>query len=414
MQSTVQVSRTGSRVIITALAVAMVLAPTLAATPAAQAQTVDVLYSFQGPPDGSDPCAPLVRDAAGNLYSTTDSGGTGDCGSGRNSGCGTVFKLTRTGKESVLYSFTGTGGDGEYTQAGLVRDGAGNLYGTNQIGGDLSGCRGYGCGTVFKVDKTGNETVLYSFTGSGGDGANPNAVIRDSAGNLYGTTLNGGGASDEGTVFKLDKIGKETVLYRFKGGTDGAGPYAGLVRDPNGNLYGTTYYGGGSGCDGRGCGTVFRLDKTGKETILHSFSNGSDGVFPYAGLIRDASGNLYGTTAGGGSGSNGTVFKLDKTGKETILYAFTGYPYDGGEPNGGLVRDASGNLYGTTTLGGGADYGTVFGLDKTGNEIWLYTFTGGTDGAYPFAGLVQDSKGNLYGTTSGGGSDYGLVFELTP
>jgi len=233
--------------------------------------------------------------------------------------------------------------------AGLVRDAAGNLYGTTASGGAS------GLGTVFKVSAGGAETVLHSFTG-GSDGEYPYAsVIRDAAGNLYGTTY-AGGASGLGTVFKIDTQAHETVLYSFRGGADGEYPSAGLVRDAAGNLYGTTNSGGSSGG-----GIVFKISSAGKETVLHSFKGGKDGEYPYASVIRDAAGNLYGTTYGGGASGWGTVFEIDPTGKETVLYTFTGAA-DGASPEGGLVQDTAGHLYGTTKYGGAFGAGTVFEL----------------------------------------------------
>jgi uncharacterized repeat protein (TIGR03803 family) len=317
-----------------------------------------------------------------------------------------VFKVDTTGKETVLHSFTGST-DGKWPKTGLVRDTAGNLYGTTGGGGTS------GNGSVFKLDTTGKETVLYSFTGSP-DGSSPGNLIRDANGNLYGTTVLGGASCNCGTVFKVDATGKETVLYVFtsgNGNTDGRNPGAGLVRDGAGNLYGTTVNGGRSGK-----GTVFKVDTTGKETVLHSFAGtGGDGANPYASLVRDAAGNLYGTTFLGGTSCNcGTIFKVDATGKETVVHSFTGL--DGEYPLAGLVRDSAGNLYGTTTGGGTSGYGVVFKLNETGTETVLHSFTGGTtDGNSPYAGLVRDAAGNLYGTThSGGASNYGTVFKLTP
>lgn len=220
---------------------------------------------------------------------------------------------------------------------------------------------------VFKVDKNGNETVLYSFTG-GADGGFPEAgLVLDAAGNLYGTTESGGDTSCGppsgcGTVFKVDKAGNETVLHAFAGGTDGSTPLAGLVRDAVGDLYGTTVSGGSGGTSCGGCGTVFKVDRSGTETVLYSFAGDPDGASPEGGLIQDGEGNLYGTTAGGGANFNGTVFKLDKTGIETILYNFAGQA-DGTGPAGTLARDAAGILYGTTSGGGGingTEFGTVF------------------------------------------------------
>jgi uncharacterized repeat protein (TIGR03803 family) len=221
-----------------------------------------------------------------------------------------VFKVSKTGQETVLYSFTGRT-DGDAPFAGVIRDAQGNLYGTTRFGGDLTCPGGGGCGTVFKLSSAGKETVLYSFTG-GADGSQPIAgVIRDAEGNLYGTTLIGGDLSacslnGCGVVFKLSKTGKETVLYRFKGAPDGADPVAGVIRDAKGNLYGTTYSGGVSNV-----GTAFELSWMGKETVLFSFENNArDGYSPRAGVIQDTEGNLYGATADGGRINNGVAFKL--------------------------------------------------------------------------------------------------------
>jgi uncharacterized repeat protein (TIGR03803 family) len=391
-----------------AFALAVVLGATLVATQFAQAQAFSVLYSFTGTTDGANPWATLIRDGAGNLYGTTQAGGS--------NGVGTVFQLDASGTENVLYSFT-AGTDGGLPLAGLVRDEAGNLYGTTFFGGVFA-C---GCGTVFKLDPTGKETVLYSFTGYPVDGADPYAeVVRDRVGNLYGTTSSGGAYGD-GIVFKLDTTGKETLLHTFTGGPDGGGPVGDLVLDGAGNLYGTTFY-GGKGC-GLGCGVVFKLTKAGKFTLLHTFTGTPDGQGPHAGLVRDAAGNLYGTTSNGGAHGWGTVFKLDKAGKETILYSFTGGA-DGGRTRGsGLIRDQAGNLYGTTFSGGGgscpdhgygAGCGVVFRVSKSGKETVLHQFTG-ADGAQPTAGLLRDAAGNLYGTTSrGGANSSGEVFKIAP
>lgn len=396
------------RLLGSALTLAIILVLAVIATSSAHAQTYSVLYSFAGGIDGRNPVAGLVRDATGNLYGTTNVGGA--------HGYGTIFKIDSTGKETVLYSFTDMKGDGAYPCAGLLLDAKGKLYGTTLNGG------AYGYGTVFVIDAAGVLSVLYSFNGAAGDGGFPYAgVVRDAKGNLYGTTLQGG-AYDYGTVFKLDPTGQETVLYSFTGtGGDGANPYAGLARDAKGNLYGTTYYGGLESCNNIGCGVVFKLDKTGKESLLHTFTGtGGDGANPSGGLVRDTKGNLYGTTRFSAGG--GIVFKVDATGKETLLYSFSGLT-DGSEPfNENLVRDGRGNLYGTTLLGGdltcslGYGCGTVFQVDTTGKETVLYNFTdAGGDGENPMAGLVRDKKGNLYGTTAYGGAyGYGTVFKLKP
>src|SRR5450631_160629 len=392
------------------LTLAIMLVPAVVATRSAQSQTFTVLHSFTGGTDGASPIAGLVRDAAGNLYGTTDLGGP--------SNSGTLFKVDATGKETVLYNFTG-GADGGYLTTGLIRA-AGNLYGTTRQG-DSSGN-----GAVYLLDKKGKQTVLYSFTGKT-DGASPSSgLIRDAAGDLYGTTSGGGAMTDCngygcGVVFKLDITGKETVLYSFTGGADGTDPETGVTRDAKGNLYGTTSGGGDLTCNAPyGCGVVFLLDATGKETVLYSFTGGTDGGMPSSGLIRDGSGNLYGSAVFGGAQQRGVVFKINKKGKQSVLYNFTGGT-DGGYPWGGVIRDSSGNLYGTSNTGGemadcyGSGCGVVFKLDPLGNLTVLHSFIAGADGAYPYAGLVRDTAGNLYGTANYGGSGYvGTVFEITP
>jgi uncharacterized repeat protein (TIGR03803 family) len=276
-----------------------------------------VVYSFTGGTDGAYPIGSLAHDSAGNIYGATEQGGLFVCND--DAGCGTVFKIDTAGNESVLYSFTeGDGGvdgkDGAFPTSGVIRDSAGNLYGTTPVGGVIT-CFGLGCGTVFQVDSSGTQAVLYSFN-AGADGLSPSGtLIRDSAGNLYGTTSQGGGSGCSGgfgcgIVFKVDSTGTETVLYSFKGKADGEQPTAGLARDSAGNLYGTTLAGGNLACGGGlGCGTVFKLDSKGGKTVLHSFS-GLDGAGPYAAVIRDSAGNLYGTTSGGGLHGKGTVYKI--------------------------------------------------------------------------------------------------------
>jgi uncharacterized repeat protein (TIGR03803 family) len=437
------------RAAVTALALAVMLVLTVLTAGSAQAQTYteSVLHTFTGPPNGAL-LTGSVLDAQGNLYGTTGYGGDSACDPPY--GCGSVFKLDTAGAETVLYSFSGTGGDGANPWASLVRDAKGNLYGTTVNGGDLACNTPDGCGSVFKLDTAGAETVLYSFTG-GPDGADPfGGLVLDARGNLYGTTKNGG-AYGYGTVFKLappvppSVTWTETVLYSFTGsGGGGAEPMAGLLQDPQGNLYGTTK-GGGAYSEG----TAFELDTTGKEIVLYSFcsaSNCADGAVPWAGLVRDVQGNLYGTARFGGDlacdapDGCGTVFKLDTTGNETVLHTFTGSGGDGADPFVGLVRDAQGNLYGTTFYGGdlscndggGSNLGcgVVFKLATTNTETVLYSFTGtGGDGAYPLSELVRDAQGNLYGGNAGGGDlacttgtigqgttliGCGTLFKLTP
>jgi uncharacterized repeat protein (TIGR03803 family) len=299
----------------------MVLALASLGVPLAQAQTYSVLYSFTGGTGGYEPQGSVVRDSAGNLYGTTRVGGDSTkCPDG----CGVVFKVDPTGAETAIYSFMGAP-DGADPQ-GLIRDSAGNLYGTAQSGGFVPThgpfCAG-GCGVIFKLDPAGKETILHRFSGKDGWSPSP-GLIGDSAGNLYGATLKGGTA-DSGVVFKLDPTGTETVLYSFTGGADGRDPAAGLLRDSAGNLYGTTKYGGvcGNNCpQAQGCGVVFKVDPAGAETVLHSFT-GSDGCVPVAGVVPDSAGNLYGTTFFGGTAGWGAIFTLDPAGTETTLYSFT-------------------------------------------------------------------------------------------
>ena len=349
------------------------------------APTFTVLYSFAGPTDGAFPVAGLVRDAAGNLYGTTAGGGASSgCSFGS---CGVVFKLAPAGSETVLHSFTG-GPDGQDPYGGLTTDAAGNLYGTAVFGGSTTGtCHPFGgCGVVFELIRCDSAASGYEFK----------------------------------------------VLYSFTGGADGARPVARLVRDAAGNLYGTTANGGAtSACyPPYGCGVVFKLSPSGTETVLHSFSEPGDGAFP-GGLVRDAAGNLYGTGATITSNpfvfGAGTVFKLSPNGTETVLYSFTG-GVDGGDPNG-VVPDSAGNLYGTTQEGGGSTAcnvpdgtcGVVFKLSPSGTKTVLHSFTG-ADGGNSSAGLLRDAAGNLYGTTQYGGANTtcfspygcGVVFRLAP
>jgi uncharacterized repeat protein (TIGR03803 family) len=414
--STLRGSRSsGFWLAVSALAVACALVPALVAPQQAHGEKFKVLYTFPGGTDGAIPAGKLILDASGNLYGTTE------YTRADYTGYGTIFKLDPAGQHTVLYTFSGKT-DGAWPYGGLLLDASGNLYGTTTEGGYPS-CGGDGCGVVFKLDPSGNETVLYQFQG-GSDGGDPNGdLVGDQKGNLYGTAYwapYGG----PGNVFKVDEKGNETVLHEFQGLPDGASPLAGMFRDKDGNLLSTTIAGGGGPCFG-GCGTVFKLSKSGKQTIVYRFLATPDGAFPYAGLIPDAAGNFYGTTYNGGDPACndlgpgcGTVFEVSKAGRERVLHRFhqtqkEGYPW------GGLVRDASGNLYGTTAgdllFGQATMYGSVFKLDPQGKETVLHTFTGGTDGCAPIASLTLDSAGNLYGTASGcGANGVGVVFEITP
>jgi uncharacterized repeat protein (TIGR03803 family) len=312
---------------------------------------------------------------------------------------------------TVLHTFNLT--DGEFPYSGLIHGSDGSLYGTTFGGGSA------GCGTVFKIAPSGKFTSVYSFKGFS-DGCNPVAtVIRDSSGNVYGTTVFGGPAN-AGTVFKVTNSGKESVLYAFTGGADGGTPEADLIRDSSGNLYGTTLYGGDLTCLTGGCGTVFKISKTGQETVIHAFSGGADGFLPFGGLVRDSAGILYGTAEGGAIG-DGTVFKIDQSETLTTLYDFNPSTGDANSPRTDLTLGAGGILYGTTYAGGDTSAclsvgcGAVFALSPSEQESILYSFAGGTsDGAIPSGPVVRDAAGNLYGATSSGGvsATWGIVYKL--
>ena len=387
-----------------------------------------VLYNFNCCTDGVSPSGGLIFDAAGNLYGTTVYGGANDGG--------VVFKLSpggdRTRTETVLHSFSGP--DGLRPDAHLIFDANANLYGTTTSGG------AYGGGTAFQLTPNENgtwtEAVLYSFCSATRctNPRGPNAgLIFDAAGNLYGTTT-WGGTYDSGTVFELSpgQNGEwnEKVLHSFNG-NDGRYPYANLIFDTAGNLYGTTAFGGSSGCY-IGCGTVFELTPGAKgkwkEKVLHRFSvngtDGKDGWNPYAGVISDTAGNLYGTTEYGGFYYYGTVFQLAPKANgewtERLLRSFYFERY----PGAGLVFDARGNLYGETPFGGDGSAcmsercGTVFQFAPSAGGKWTYRVLFSFDaenGAEPSGGLILDPAGNLYGTTFlDGAYGYGVVFEVTP
>ena len=399
---------------IAAMAVAVLIL--VAATPA-QAQTYTILHNFTGYGDGGDPWAPLTMDAAGNFYGTTQLGGS--------AGYGVVFKLSHQGAGwilSTLYTFQG-GEDGAYPLGGVTLGPDGSLYGTTNAGG--VGCNPEGCGTVFKLRPSAavcraascpwTETVLYRFTG-GSDGAYPSLenLIFDQAGNLYGTTAQGG-INRQGLVFELIPSNghwTENVLYRFTGNGDGLIPAGGVTFDNAGNLYGTCAYSSGGG------GTVYELSPSGAgwtEKTLHSFvQSQNDGFEPSGGVVIDAQGNLYGTTEYGGYYQQGTAYQLSPSNGNwnfTLLHSFEGNEGPGDTP----TLDAAGNVYGTSQYSGGD--GLVFELSPY-NGGWNYSnlhVFDYSDGYLPYASVIFDRQGNLYGTTSEGGSDFaGVIFEITP
>ncbi len=411
----------------TCLTLSILFALTVVTSPAAQAQTYNVLYNFTGGLDGAHPYAGVTMDAAGNLYGTANAGGDLTCNPPH--GCGTVYALKHRGSGLVfnpLYTF-GVGPDGGIPAAPVVFGPDGALYSTTSYGGTN------GRGTVFKLRpsptacKTAicpwSENLLYSFQGgANGDGSNPIGLVFDHAGNIYGTT-SGGGSYGGGTVYQLTPSGNggtESVLHAFGGAGDGSLPYRSvMIFDNGGNLYGTTALGGSNSY-----GTVFQLTPSGSgwtEKVIYNFTDGNDGGYPYAGLILNQSGNLYGATTDGGTGGGGTVFELSPSGggwTYSVLYSITGPLGDQCGPAWALIMDAGGSLYDTTQCDGANNLGSVFKLTNTGG-IWTYTllhdFTNGNDGGYPASSVTLDASGNLYGTTGyGGANGQGVVWKITP
>ena len=429
------------------LATFAILAVTLGTDSFAWGQyTETTIHNFTGGNDGAIPFSGVIFDAQGNLYGSTNQGGP--------YGAGSVFRLSpQSGggwTETVLYDFSG-GTDGGFPYGELVLDTQGNLYGTTQQGGSASCVFLYGapCGVVFKLSPQAHgrwkETVLHAFQSNARDGFFPiTGLVFDGAGNAYGNTVRGG-AYNAGVVFELTPTAsgawKEKILHSFSGGSDGGIPGGHLIVDAAGNLYGTTEEGGNvntATCTIYGCGVVFKLAPASggrwNEQVIYSFTNIGDGATPVAGLVFDAAGNLYGTAEGGGTATNcgcGVVFQLSKdTGgiwTQKVLYSFVAGS-DGAYPSANVILDSVGNLYGTTYAGGLSTIctpycGTVFELSPSSGGGWtesiLHAFDG-TDGCRPQSPLVQDGTGILYGTvpendagcTNGG--NYGAVFELSP
>jgi len=400
----------------------------------------DVLYRFTGR-TGIGPTAGLIFDTVGDLYGTTFAGGAGHCTGYAYDGCGTVFELVPNGSggwtEKVLYNFADNGIDGINPYGGLVFDAAGNLYGTTEYGGTGTGCDtnfSVGCGTVFKLSPQGNgrwrETILHDFQNDGVDGFDPMPGLTiDPSGNLYGTTYSGGsGEYAYGTVFQLTPSSSgtwtETVIHTFDGccNIDGIRPVGSVILDSSGNLYGTTL-GGGEGFGG----TAFELTPVGDgswtETILYYFAQvDAPGGELEAGFVMDAAGNLYGSAFFPSNYADGTVFELSPSSTglwtETTLYIAKGSVEFQPRPYAGLTFDAAGNLYGCMSGSGSHKEGFVFELTpdsgKWNSEV-LYNFgSNRQDGTRPVGTLLVDASGNIYGTTSGGGGpkDYGTVFEI--
>jgi len=428
-------------IFVRALTIGIMLELAAVGIPPAKAQSLTALYNFcsQGGPsctDGSQPLAGLVQATDGNFYGTTFKGGDYTWG--------TVFKLSPAGALTTLHSFCPQNGcpDGGYPQEELTQATDGYFYGATPTGGGGPGCgiRDI-CGTVFKIGSDGTLTKLYGFCSDGActDGRAPlAALVQATDGNFYGTTVYGGKSGicssvltdGCGTIFKITPGGTLTTLYRFgmncsSGGVDcadGEKPSAPLIQSTDGDLYGTTLYGGGSAActNGEGCGTVFKISPAGAFTTLYKFcseSNCADGAYPKGALVQAEEGNIYGTTSSGGTHGVGSVFKITPGGACSLVYSFGSQSGDGQGPSAGLVRGRDGSFYGITQGGGSNGFGTIFRLASDGAVTTLYSFcsqSGCTDGRYPTTPLIQGTDGSLYGTTySGGSSGNGTAFRLT-
>lgn len=363
--------------------------------------------------DDEYPWSGLTLDSAGNLYGTTTQTFTGPCSGPK---YGVVYKLTPAGRLTTLYEFPGASAwdfGGPPTapapaNPGVVLDSAGTIYGITPNGGVS--------GMIYKIGASGVIT-LHNFTGAA-SGTGPDPVAISPAGGFYGSTFYGGPAN-AGVVYEIDSGGREKVLYSFTGGADGKYPNGPVARDSGGNIYGATSDGGAANL-----GVVYKVTPSGQFTLLHSFTGGADGAIPESGVILGSDGNLYGSTTNGGTGSQtgvqeGVIFKMDTAGNETVMYSFTGLA-DGGTPLAVPTMDAAGDLYGTATSGG-AGAGVVYKLSAAGQYTVLHTFTGpGAGGGDPVAPVTLDSAGNLYGAAEGwgitasGAPGEGLVYQLSP
>lgn len=375
---------------------AIVAAVVIACPVALSAQVLTVLHSFNGT-DGQLPESALVQGSDGNFYGTTALGG------GNHQG--TVFKIDSTGNLTTLHSFSGFPSDGAVPIAGLIQGSDGNFYGTTALGGMFYQ------GTLFRMTPAGTVTILHSFSGLLGDGSVPmSGLAQGVGGSLYGTTALGGTHS-KGTVFGF-ALGVVVTLHSFSGAPgEGANPTARLVRGADGNFYGTTLLGGA-----QNLGTAFKIGALGSFTMLHSFSGSTgEGANPVAGLVQGSDGSFYGTTALGGGHHLGTVFNMTPAGSVTTLHSFSGSGGEGADPFAGLVQASDGNFYGTTALGGANHVGTLFKITPAGSLTTLYSLSGSlAEGAGPFSALVQASDGNFYGTTAlGGAHHWGTVFKFS-
>ena len=423
----------------------------LLALTACSAASEQVLYRFLGGTDGNGPTAGLVKDRHGNLYGTTSSGGVGQC---FGFGCGTVFELAQqpdgTYVKNILHTFAGNKFDGGYPVGTLALDANGNLYGVTEQGGSgpCDSVLGSGCGVVYRLSPGANNTftysVIYNFAAGFGDddGSYANAgVVLDRLGNLYGTTEFGGDFfCDCGIVYQLQPGAQggpwtENILYRFigisQGGSDVSFPASGVTLDHKGNIFGSTTGGGDKNCN-LGCGGIYQLtpngDGTYQEAVLAIFHGGPDGAQPEGGVIVDRDGNIFGSTEFGGGGTScnsgdsgcGTIFELRNTAsgyQKKIILRFNGP--NGFAPSSNLTFGANRGLLGTAQAGGASNHGLVFRLTLSSSgwqESILHDFTGGSDGASPLSALLSDGQGGFFGTTNDGGGtqDAGTVFQLVP
>jgi uncharacterized repeat protein (TIGR03803 family) len=363
----------------------------LAPVGGAIAATETILHSFTGGIDGAYPYSGLVHAQDGGFYCAPSGGGA--------FGFGTLAKVLEDGAVAVLYNFRGTPEGARQTW--LSADRTGTLYAATYL--DV----GPGGGRVLRFAPPGHAKLLHEF-GALGDGVYPNGALAfDRNLNVFGTTLYGG-ASNAGAVFLIAASGTETVLYSFSGGADGYAPNSGVIRDFLGNLYGVTEYGGAAGM-----GAVFRLSPDGHESVLHSFNGQDEGRYPQAGLVAGRDGTLYGTTSIG-DGNAGVVFKLTPAGQFTVLHRFSG-GVDGSRPASSLLLDGGGTLYGTTEFGGTSGDGVLFKLAPSGSETVLHSFGSGMDGTGPDGNIIMDRHGAIFGTTvTGGSAGMGIVFRIAP
>lgn len=342
----------------------------------------------------------------GSLIQGTDGNFYGLTQQGGANNAGTVFKIDSSGVESVLYSFSFSTAEGNTPNGSLIQGTDGKFYGMTQQGGLQYS------GTVFKITPNGAKTTLYSFLNTNTDGGRPTGnLIQGTNGVFYGMTQQGG-PNNVGTVFQITSDGEEIPLHLFIGGpTDGSGPTGSLIQDTDGNFYGMTYQGGANDA-----GTVFKINPDGVETLLHSFGKSTtDGNYPVSSLIQGKDGNFYGMTSQGGALGIGVVFKITPAGVETVLHSFTGStttPVDGSTPHGSLIQGTDGNFYGTTQQGGANNAGTVFMMTPSGAVTVLHSFNT-ADGSAPDGSLVQDADGYFYGMTyAGGAGGNGTVFRI--